>query len=232
MVMYALHYALRDVLIESQYLVGSYLIDAYIPSLNLAIEIDEKHHSYTIEDDLKRQKYIEEKIGCEFFRINVSKSLYSQVDELISKIKKLHPEKWEYILPNKNNMKSSGEFSGAKIKGLLESNSYEFIENLKNEVELLNFKTSTCTIPGHLPETNGYLGFMVNMDGIEFSVCISKSNKPKLLVTNFENDMPEKLGLELDSGNKDGEYYNILNFKGQKNTDEFLYFLKNLNSKM
>ena len=47
---------------------GRYFIDWYIPELNIAIEYDEYHHVFIREDDCRRQKEIEEELGCKFLR--------------------------------------------------------------------------------------------------------------------------------------------------------------------
>ena len=54
--------------IEAQYMVCGYILDWYIPELNLAIEFDETHHRSQKEEDAKRQKTIEAKIKCKFLR--------------------------------------------------------------------------------------------------------------------------------------------------------------------
>ncbi|MGM9543451.1 MAG: AbaSI family restriction endonuclease [Romboutsia timonensis] len=46
-----------------------YRIDYYIPSLNIAIEYDEKQHKYQQEEDKVRQTYIEQELGCKFIRV-------------------------------------------------------------------------------------------------------------------------------------------------------------------
>ena len=185
MVMYALHYALRDVLIESQYSVGTYLIDAYMPDLKLAIEIDEKHHKNNVDEDKRREDYIVQKLGCRFIRIDVQESIYEQVDRVINEVISLNPPKWIYSPPATESGRYTGMFSALKHEGLSKSGTYEFVASLRKKFDELEFKTSDCTIPGHIPEANGYLGFMVNMDGIEFSIVVTKSNKPKVLVTRF-----------------------------------------------
>lgn len=50
-----------------------YCVDFYIPSLNICIEYDEDYHRYNKIKDKKRQTYIEEKLGCEFIRIDDKK---------------------------------------------------------------------------------------------------------------------------------------------------------------
>ena len=48
-----------------------FLIDGYIPELNLCIEVDEIGHikEKKKEKDIERQKIIEDKLGCKFLRI-------------------------------------------------------------------------------------------------------------------------------------------------------------------
>lgn len=55
-------------IIEKQYKVSQYLIDWYIPELNIAIEFDEKYHYKNSIKDKERQNYIENKLGCKFLR--------------------------------------------------------------------------------------------------------------------------------------------------------------------
>ena len=57
--------------ILSQYKVKNYFIDWYIPELNLAIELDEKHHKSNIERDRIRQKNIENELNCKFIRYKI-----------------------------------------------------------------------------------------------------------------------------------------------------------------
>lgn len=56
---------------ELQYSVGDYRIDLYFPFHKLAIECDEFNHSdRNINDEIKRQKFIEKNLGCKFYRYN------------------------------------------------------------------------------------------------------------------------------------------------------------------
>ncbi|MEZ8691132.1 AbaSI family restriction endonuclease, partial [Vibrio splendidus] len=134
MVMYALHFALRDVELQSQYSVGTYLLDGYFPELNLAVEIDEKHHSMAKEADLIRENKIKEELGCEFFRIDVEKPVYAQVDELIQKVRSAQPKRWE-ILPKEKKPQNDGSYSNRKIQGLQDAGAFEFIGDLQVELE-------------------------------------------------------------------------------------------------
>ncbi|WP_174615157.1 DUF559 domain-containing protein [Virgibacillus ihumii] len=56
--------------IYPQYRVNKYIVDFYIPQLELVIEYDEKHHVKQIMDDETRQKFIEGKLGVQFIRVN------------------------------------------------------------------------------------------------------------------------------------------------------------------
>jgi very-short-patch-repair endonuclease len=59
----------KDVLIiEKQYPVLSYLVDFYIPKLNIVIEFDEPHHNQQIEKDKKREEDILKYLNCQIIR--------------------------------------------------------------------------------------------------------------------------------------------------------------------
>lgn len=58
-----------------QFRVGNYRVDFYIPLYRIAIEYDEHDHSgYDKNDEVIRQKCIEEKLGCTFVRLSDKKS--------------------------------------------------------------------------------------------------------------------------------------------------------------
>ena len=54
--------------IIKQFKVSKYVVDWYIPELNIVIEFDEKHHNKNLKVDLKRQNEIEKKLKCKFLR--------------------------------------------------------------------------------------------------------------------------------------------------------------------
>ena len=57
--------------IESQYKVGRYHVDFYIPHLNLAIEYDEKEHRrYDLNLERKREAFILNKLNCRMIRVS------------------------------------------------------------------------------------------------------------------------------------------------------------------
>jgi very-short-patch-repair endonuclease len=57
-----------DYKIIKQFGIGDYFIDWYIPELNLGIEFDENHHKFNYIQDSIREKYIKEKLKCNFIR--------------------------------------------------------------------------------------------------------------------------------------------------------------------
>ncbi|KAG5187432.1 hypothetical protein JKP88DRAFT_243941 [Tribonema minus] len=65
--------------IYTQYAVGPYVIDMYFPRVKLAIECDEEsHHKRSnVEADLRRQRHIEELLGCSFIRYRPQKENFS-----------------------------------------------------------------------------------------------------------------------------------------------------------
>ena len=60
--------------IERQHPVIGYWLDGYCRELNLAIEIDEKHHLKQAEYDKKREDDIKNELGCRFLRIPLYKN--------------------------------------------------------------------------------------------------------------------------------------------------------------
>lgn len=59
-----------DIKLIKQYRVLKYIIDGYLPELNIAIEYDENNHkNYTYEQHELRQKEIEKELGCKFIRV-------------------------------------------------------------------------------------------------------------------------------------------------------------------
>ena len=56
---------------ETQFSVGEYRIDLYLPNLKIAIECDENGHSdRELEQEFKRQNFIKQQLNCEFIRFN------------------------------------------------------------------------------------------------------------------------------------------------------------------
>lgn len=69
-----------------QYTVGCYKIDMYFPQYKLAIECDEYGHDRRdISQEIKRQNYIENKLGCKFIRFNPDGNNFN-IGNVINKI--------------------------------------------------------------------------------------------------------------------------------------------------
>jgi very-short-patch-repair endonuclease len=233
MVMYALHFALRDVLLESQYPVGDYFIDGYFPDLRLAVEIDEAHHKRTNEEDVARQSFIERELNCEFIRINVVKdSIYEQVDHIVNLVRERvlvnKIAAWEHVIPEGN----TGDFTAVNLSALEKNGTYLFTERFRAKCVSHGLDVVDCDISGHIPEGNGYLGFLVNLSTLQLSVSITKTHKPKLLVTRRDEDLIQLLNLNLSGPRKNGEYFVIHNFEGRHDQEEVLDFLLLLKSKI
>lgn len=238
MVMYALHYALRDVLLESQYSVRvsndeQYFLDGYFPELRLAIEVDEEHHLGTQEHDEKRQKLIKKHLACDFIRIDVTEgSIYEQVDSIVSEVRQRieaqQIPKWDHIVPEAY----SGEFTNDNLKALLDSNTYQFVDEFRARCLENGLNVQECDIQGHIPEGNGYLGFLINLEGLQLSVSVTKTKKPKILVTKKDERLISYLDLNLSEPKKNGEYYVILDFEGRYSADDVLAYLLLLKSKI
>lgn len=61
----------KHALNDGEHRVGKYFVDFYEPDLNLVIEWNEnKIHRYTSEADYNRQRFIQRKLGCEFYTID------------------------------------------------------------------------------------------------------------------------------------------------------------------
>jgi|SRR5690554_752530 len=67
---------------------GYALVDIYYPQLNIAIEIDEPVHLKYEEQDLERQRDIEEHLACDFERIHVARGdVLTQLNKLKNKLR-------------------------------------------------------------------------------------------------------------------------------------------------
>lgn len=73
---------------KQQYFVDGYKLDAYIPSLNIAIEYDDLKHEieHNIYKDVERQEYIENKLGCTFVRCSIRNTHNHNIGLIIKEI--------------------------------------------------------------------------------------------------------------------------------------------------
>ena len=197
MIVYALHFALRDLELRSQYhvQVGSYtyLIDLYSPELNLAIEIDELFHLQIEqkEKDANREQKIKQKLGCEFYRIDCSQPIYSQVDKLISLIKQRGYDIWKFKRPNYQ--KNSGEYAAQHWKKLEESGVIHDVESLREKLSKeLGFFVDHGAINGIPGKSNGEYGFIVKSNSSPHTLAVYARASHKWHVRIVKTEAPNK----------------------------------------
>lgn len=70
-----------------QYVVDKYYIDLFFPKYNLAVEFDEHRHKWSAGEDVSRQKYISDQIGCTFLRVSESESVFRSINRIFTVIK-------------------------------------------------------------------------------------------------------------------------------------------------
>ena len=78
--------------IQTQYSVLGYKIDFYVHEYKLAIEVDElRHADRNINNEIKRQKALENKLSCVFIRINPNEkdfNIFKEINKIHGHIKK------------------------------------------------------------------------------------------------------------------------------------------------
>jgi very-short-patch-repair endonuclease len=193
MVVYALHYALRDVEILSQHAVAThkktYFIDAYIPALNLAIEVDEPHHNNQQAEDAERQKLIEAKLCCKFIRITCSQSLYEQVDKIAERVLALNLPNWLHK-PKSLNI-HSGEFKQNHIDELEAQNIPELMSILAEELEQEGSIVRQGSVFGIPSPSNGEIGFLIDRAGLTFAIYGRKTRRVNVRVLGIDDSVPK-----------------------------------------
>ena len=66
-----------------QHHVLTYYIHTYFPKYKLAIEVEELgHKDRDIDQEIRRQKALEQRLGCEFIRINSAKEKFDVFIEI------------------------------------------------------------------------------------------------------------------------------------------------------
>ena len=78
--------------IQTQYSVLGYKIDFYVHEYKLAIEVDElRHADRNINNEIKRQKALENKLSCVFIRTNPNEkdfNIFKEINKIHGHIKK------------------------------------------------------------------------------------------------------------------------------------------------
>lgn len=231
MVLYALHYALRDVEIRSQYPVidGSnhYYIDAYLPAMKLAVEVDEPHHANQIHYDQQRQDFIQKTLNCDFIRINCDSSIYEQVDAIVSRVKSANVASWNYQ-PRILNI-HTGAYSQRHIQNLEANNIPELMGEFAEELKRDGYTIEEGNVRGIPSSSNGELGFLVKRANITFAVYARATGKVNVRVMELGNDVSDffaKILHPRQIKNSIPRYYALPdNQNGYENKDEAKSFL-------
>ena len=216
MVMYALHYALRDVQLLSQYPVECegqrFLLDGYFPALNLALEIDEPHHEHQYESDKERQALVSKTLGCDFIRISCKESLYQQVDKIVDRIRQENLEPWCYERPQPN--RRSGDYSAQKWAGLVENEIPEMMDSFMDSLSQKGYCVEHGSKEGIPSRSNGEYGFLLHHTGFTLAIYARKSKKINIRC------------LLLPDGIKPNDLGDILKPRQNKNRPPRFYELK------
>ena len=194
MVVYALHYALRNVEILSQYHVatenGSFKIDAYLPAIKLAVEIDEPYHERQHEKDARRQEVLEKKLGCCFYRINCKESIYRQIDKLVELVeeetKKRCLDPWVYE-PKRRGI-NDGEYSKGQRERLEEAGIPDMMDALADELKREGNEIFEGSIRGIPSQSNGEYGFLLKNSGFTFALYARASGSIAVRVMDYEDE--------------------------------------------
>jgi very-short-patch-repair endonuclease len=193
MVLYALHFALRDVQILSQYHVlceqTDYYIDAYMPAINLAIEIDEPYHQQQVNADKKRELAIKHKLGCDFFRVVCSESIYAQVDKIIARINSANLRAWLYKRPQPN--QRTGEYSDSNWNALKQAGIPEMMDAFMANFEMEGYAVEHGKVNGVPSPSNGEYGFLLKYKGFIVAIYARKSGKVRITVVHLADNISE-----------------------------------------
>ncbi len=172
---------------EFEYQHGSFRVDLYIPSIKLAVEIDEPFHDRHQEADAARQGQIASELGCDFVRVRVKdptgKTLFQQVEELCGhiarRVDQLKPPEWNVAAKKVYRVTPSreGGYSQAHLLALKQANIPERVEEMMKDLAALGLEVSEDM--GPVVASNGELGFSIVMSGIKFVVSIRANETAK-----------------------------------------------------
>ncbi|KXS33957.1 MAG: hypothetical protein AWU56_2465 [Idiomarina sp. T82-3] len=192
MVMYALHYSLRDVELLSQHHViandNVYKIDGYFPEINLAIEVDEPYHEKQREDDAKREESIKGLLGCEFIRVTCDRSLYEQVDDIVRLVKSQISTKWIHKRSQPN--RHSGKYTIDLWEGLVANHIPDMMDTLATKLASQGAEVWYGSISGIPSTSNGEYGFLLKKSGVTFAIYSRKTRTIRVRVMELDDRIP------------------------------------------
>ena len=176
LILHALIYALRDVRMVFQHPVPAagedntrYLIDAYLPDFQIALEVDEQYHASNDQSarDRERQAHIEQALGCTFRRINAhGRPIFMQIDELVQEIRQIATQRgiapWSAPARDENEgLFRTGEFAKKQWDALDTAGAFADMEQLADQVRALGFDVRAGRVDGIPNPGNGEAGFIL-----------------------------------------------------------------------
>ena len=176
LILHALIYALRDVRMVFQHPVPAagedntrYLIDAYLPDFQIALEVDEQYHASNDQSarDRERQAHIEQALGCTFRRINAhGRPIFMQIDELVQEIRQIATQRgispWSAPARDENEgLFRTGEFAKKQWDTLDTAGAFADMEQLADQVRALGFDVRAGRVDGIPNPGNGEAGFIL-----------------------------------------------------------------------
>ena len=118
-----------DTIIRTQYCIDGYFLDMYLPEYNLVIECDEFGHSkYNKDKDNEREKYIKDKLKCEFIRFNPDAKNFNIITVIKEIYKVILIKKNLDNLSNKEDIKKDNKKIKVKTKEIINKNHNNDIE--------------------------------------------------------------------------------------------------------
>jgi very-short-patch-repair endonuclease len=118
-----------DTIIKSQYCIDGYFLDMYLPEYNLVIECDEFGHSkYNKDKDNEREKYIKNKLKCEFIRFNPDAKNFNIITVIKEIYKVILIKKNLDNLSNKEDSKKDNKKIKVKTQKIINKNHNNNIE--------------------------------------------------------------------------------------------------------
>ena len=192
----ALFALLRDCEIRFQYCVEvkgrRRLLDAYLPAIKLAIEVDEPHHRFQSDADEARREEVEQAIGCSFHRIDCTKPVLHQVDDIVKQIrKKLASQQlppWHHPAPE--TPRQTGLYVADMVSRLERSGATAGVRDFAVQVAQLGWEVDPVRRFNGLPDPgNGGAGFCASYDGINVIVTMrSRMAGFRLLIAGWPDD--------------------------------------------
>jgi very-short-patch-repair endonuclease len=192
LVLHALTFSLRDVYISFQHHVteiesgARYLIDAYLPDINLAIEIDEDYHGgeEQIARDQIRETVIRRVLNCEIVRIDTyTKPVFEQIDQTVFMVRqRLAAQQIPSWMRQAPEERQIGEYSAGMIDELERAGAFSIVEAFADEVRAIGFEVEFSSVKGIPSPGNGETGFVLRLGELTLTLNRRKTPGLRLLI--------------------------------------------------